>query len=262
MVISEIFPNSEQTLKMSLAGHDAIILIPARYASSRFPGKPLACILGKSMIQRVYENCSASGTPTVVVTDDPRIEQAVHSFGGNVWMVEDEVPTGSDRIYLALQRFGAHLPVKLIINVQGDEPLLSGTAIEELISFHRQSSFDIVTMVKKRTDWQGFQDPNRVKAIFSPASHRCCYFSRAPIPVHRGRSFSHWYLHIGVYSYRVQALQQMMDGAKGYYEQCEQLEQLRALELGLTIGAWETEDQLVGVDTPEDISLVAQILKR
>jgi 3-deoxy-manno-octulosonate cytidylyltransferase (CMP-KDO synthetase) len=239
-----------------------VILIPARYESSRFPGKPLSKILGISMIQRVYENVASSGYRTFVVTDDSRIDDHVKSFGGKVLRVDDRVETGSERIYLAYERFLKKENVDLVINVQGDEPLLKGTEVKKLIEFHLKSNFDLATMVKKRTypDPQ-FNNPNVVKAIFSEVKNQCLYFSRGSIPFDRDqKNIFDWYQHIGVYSYRTKVLEEFQKLPISYYESLEKLEQLRALENGYTIGAIPTSLNLVGVDTPEDISRVERLL--
>ncbi|MFZ4712091.1 MAG: 3-deoxy-manno-octulosonate cytidylyltransferase [Bacteriovoracaceae bacterium] len=240
----------------------AVILIPARFESSRFPGKPLSKILGISMIQRVYENVAQSGFPTYVVTDDSRIDDHVKSFAGNVLRVDDKVETGSERIYLAYERYLKKDNVDLVVNVQGDEPLLKGEEVKRLIQFHHKSSFDMATMVKKRTypDPQ-FHNPNVVKAIYSEVKGQCLYFSRGAIPFDRDqKNLFDWFQHIGVYSYRTSALEEFQKLPMSYYESLEKLEQLRALENGFTIGAVPTTLNLIGVDVPEDISRVERLL--
>jgi len=253
----------------SVAHSKVLLLIPARFASTRFPGKPLEKIGQKSIIQRVYENCqSIEGLSNIecnpwVVTDDSRIEKEVRSFSGNVLRVDDEVMTGSERVYLAFKR---HLeekgPWSLVVNVQGDEPLLKGTELKRVISFHLESEFDIVTMVKKieKDSDCSIEDVNKVKAIYSPYNGRCLYFSRAPVPSSTKDELPHWYLHIGVYSYRPQALHKFSTWPPSYYEKHERLEQLRALENGLSIGAVETNKQMFGIDTPEDLKKLEGVL--
>lgn len=238
---------------------NGLILIPARYASTRFPGKPLALLAGKSMIQRVYENCSSTGMECCVVTDDERIENHVRSFEGRVCRIDDDVPSGTERIQLAYKRYFSNKNFDLVINVQGDEPLLKAEIINKLAHFHRHSSFDVTTLVKKMPKLEGdFLDPNKVKVVFSEASGRCHYFSRSPVPFVRDekpgiRENSHWYLHIGVYSYHPHALNSFCLSAAGYYENLEKLEQLRGLDIGLSYGAVSMTDFLAGVDTPEDL---------
>jgi 3-deoxy-manno-octulosonate cytidylyltransferase (CMP-KDO synthetase) len=235
-----------------------VILIPARYASSRFPGKPLALINGQSMIERVYRNCLTSSFKTFVVTDNNEIEKHVKDFGGAVLRVDDDVPSGSERIALAYQRFLIQEQVELIINVQGDEPLLKGHALKELADFHLNSSFDLATLVRARlSSDEDFKNPNVVKAVWSSTNHQCFYFSRQSVPFDRdgSREFN-WYQHVGVYSYRPQALLDFVKLPLAGLEDLEKLEQLRALENGLTIGAVLTEQKLIGVDVPDDIKKV------
>ncbi len=244
---------------------DVLILIPARYASSRFPGKPLAKIHGVSMVERVVRNCEKSGFDCCVVTDSPEIEAHVKSFG-NVCRVDDDVSSGSERIALAYKRFYKDIgqQYKLIINVQGDEPLIKADLLQALAKFHQEHDYDIATVVKRIfiTDDNdgGLSDSNRVKVIWSEARGRCHYFSRAPIPFDRSKILKEWFLHIGVYSYKVESLFKFLDLEHTRYDQAEQLEQLRAIENDMSIGAIETTHQLVGVDCLEDIKKVEGVL--
>ncbi len=238
----------------------AIILIPARYDSSRFPGKPLALLKNKSMIQRVFENLSRGSEFVAVVTDDDRIETAVKEFGGNVVRVDDDVPSGSERIKLAYERYFSKDEYALIVNVQGDEPLLKYESVQSLIDFHLKSEFDIGTLVRKRsTDEDDFQNSNCVKAIYNPENGKCLSFSRASVPFQRNPQ-NEWFHHLGVYSYRPESLRRFCNFPQSYHEKVEGLEQLRALENGLTIGARAVSENLIGVDTPEDIKRVEELL--
>ncbi len=236
----------------------AAVLIPARYSSTRFPGKPLAPILGRPMIQRVYENAVRSGLPCYVVTDDGRIQHAVEGFGGRCLRVDDDVPSGSERIALAAAR---HLPgFELYINVQGDEPLLKGEMLAELAAFHRASGFDIATVVRPRSRAEAaWGDPNVVKTVMGKGG-RCLYFSRSPVPHDRDGQEPGWHQHVGVYSYRAQALARFVALPEGRLENLEKLEQLRALEDGMSIGALETRQELIGVDVPADVKKVEEAL--
>lgn len=239
-----------------------VILIPARFASSRFPGKPLAKISGKSMIERVFANCKASGFPTYVVTDHDGIEKHVKEFGGEVIRVDDDVPSGSERIALAYERFLAKENPELVINVQGDEPLLKGEVLKELAEFHLSSEFDITTLLRERSvKEEDFKNPNVVKAVYSPVSKQCLYFSRQSLPYDRdgGRDYN-WYQHIGVYSYRPKALAAFVKLPMARLEDLEKLEQLRALENQMTLGAILTNQKLIGVDVPDDIKKVEGVL--
>lgn len=235
-----------------------VILIPARFASSRFPGKPLALIAGKSMIQRVYENCHASGFETAVVTDHDGIEQHVKEFGGKVLRIDDDVPSGSERIALAYERFLKEKNPDLVINVQGDEPLLKGDVLKELAEFHMKSDYEITTLIRERSvKDEDFKNPNVVKAVWSSISNQCFYFSRQSLPYDRdgGREYP-WYQHIGVYSYRPKALTSFVKLPMSRLEDLEKLEQLRGLENGMRIGAVLTTQKLIGVDVPEDVKKV------
>lgn len=251
-----------------------LILIPARFASTRFPGKPLAQIAGKSMIQRVVEGCEEAVSlgasrdikiDVAVVTDDQRIEDHLKLIQRNVCRVDDDVPSGSERIHLAYERYFEKNDYALVINVQGDEPLIKGERLFELIEAHLKSSFEIMTIVRPRTGLVAdFLDPNKVKVVYVPTNKSCLYFSRASIPMKRDDPtdpLTTWYQHIGVYSYRPRALKDFCQRPLGGLENLEKLEQLRALEMGMQIGAIESEDQLLGVDVPEDIKAVEGVLK-
>lgn len=236
-----------------------LVLIPARYNSSRFPGKPLAKIKDKPMIQYVYENCKEAGIDSFVVTDDERIEKAVKEFGGNVVRVDDEVETGSERIALAYERFFKNYDY--IINVQGDEPLLISSEIERIKKFHLNNDFDITTAVKKRRNIEeDFTNKNIVKCVFSEVSNQCLYFSRESIPYGREQKVIDWYQHIGIYSYKAKSLKKFVKLPISTLEATEKLEQLRALENGMTIGAMLTDLNLIGVDDPQDILKIEGVL--
>ncbi len=244
-----------------------LILIPARYQSSRFPGKPLAKILGKTMIEWVYQQCRENWnfqgptTPEIqvyVVTDDQRIEDEVTAFGGQVLRVDDDVISGTERIALAFNRYFSHQNIDSIINVQGDEPLLSGRLLQALDEYASSHNCDIATMVRPRIDEEGFLDPNQVKVAFSSNSGQCHYFSRSSIPHVRNpeEKTRPWFHHIGVYLYSPESLEKFKNAPASFLEEQEKLEQLRALDLGMKIGAITIEDELIGVDTPEDIKKV------
>ena len=239
---------------------NALVLIPARHASSRFPGKPLVPLLGKPMIQRVWENV-AHFFDAAVVTDDDRIEQAVNDFGGTAVRVDDDVESGTLRIALAYERFFADKDYDFIINVQGDEPLLGGADLERLVQFHRDSAFDVATLLKKETDQAEFKNPNRVKAVFTQKTGECHYFSRSPVPFDRDDTQSPWWLHVGVYSYTPESLQKVCALPTSPLEHLEKLEQLKVIENGMRIGAVETKSILLGVDVPADVAKVEERLR-
>ncbi|MCT4641868.1 MAG: 3-deoxy-manno-octulosonate cytidylyltransferase [Bacteriovoracaceae bacterium] len=234
-----------------------LILIPARYQSSRFPGKPLAKIGDNPMIKYVCDNCERTGFDYAVVTDDDKIEAYLKSVNANVVRVDDDVTTGSERIALAYQRFFQDKNYSYIINVQGDEPLLKGELISEIGQFHEKNNHDIITAVKRRSsDEEDFQNPNVVKCLFVESSGNCQYFSRSSIPYSREDISHDWFQHVGVYSYKVESLLAFNKARISKYEDLEKLEQLRALEMGMTIGAVETDLELIGVDRPEDIDKI------
>lgn len=231
-----------------------LILIPARFGSSRFPGKPLAKINNIPMIQYVVKNCKETGFDYAVVTDNDDIEAFVKSINGNVVRVDDDVTTGSERIALAFNRFFKNDDYEYIINVQGDEPLLVPQEIKTIGLAHQNTDFDIFTAVKKRRSTESeFKNPNVVKCIYSEITKQCLYFSRESIPFNRDGKDHDWFQHIGIYSYKVKALNNFVKLKESTFELGEKLEQLRALENGLTLGAELTEVNLIGVDTPQDI---------
>ena len=241
---------------------DFLILVPARYESSRFPGKPLAKILDKPMIQYVIENCVEAGIDYAVVTDNQKIEDFVQEISGRVVRVDDQVETGSERIALAYQRYFKDKNYKFIINVQGDEPLLDAEILKSIVKEHQAHPYDIFTAVKKRSSTNPeFLNPNVVKCVFSESSRKAHYFSRSSIPYARGGEKIDWYQHIGIYSYQVEALEKFVSLEMGKLEKIEKLEQLRALDAGMSFGVIEIEKELIGVDTPEDIKKVEGVLK-
>ncbi len=237
----------------------AVILIPARYESSRFPGKPLTLIQDQPMIQMVYRNLIESGLDVAVVTDNDEIQASVESINGTVYRVDDDVPSGSERIGLALARFLEN-KYQYVVNVQGDEPLLSGHEVKNLLEFHQKNDqYSITTLVKRRSGSE-ISNPDIVK-VAKTESGQCFYFSRASIPFDRDKKGEDWFQHIGVYCYQAEALKKFLDYAPSKLELTEKLEQLRALENGMLIGGLETSSELIGVDRPEDIEKVETFLK-
>lgn len=247
-----------------------LILIPARFGSTRFPGKPLTLLNRKPMIEWVVTHMGQNQdldfevTPCVV-TDDDRIENHVKSIGANVVRVDDDVISGTLRIELAYDRFFAKDNYDLVINVQGDEPLLKIEHVLKLANYHlNQSQIDIGTMVKRRLGFNAdFRDPNKVKALFCEGNGQCLYFSRQAIPYSRDLpedAFGIWFLHIGVYSFLPKALKKFSQLPLGRYEDLEKLEQLKAMEFGMRIGAIEMNDDLMGVDHPHDVQKVEEVL--
>lgn len=244
-----------------------LVLIPARYGSTRFPGKPLTLLNDRPMIVHVLENVKAGliglDSKVVVVTDDDRIHAAISPELGEVARINDNVSTGTERILLAYERYYAHEQWDLIVNVQGDEPLLSGEILKSVVEFHLKSSFDVATLLRHMPKRDSeFLDPNRVKAAYVATTGACLYFSRASIPFDReGSAELDWHLHIGLYSFRPQVLRAFGKLPEGKLESLEKLEQLRLLENGYTIGASVTNAVLGGVDSPSDVAWIEGVLR-
>jgi len=241
---------------------DIIGIIPARYASSRFPGKPLADIAGKSMIQRVYERCllSNSLSSVVVATDDERIMDHVRSFGGNVILTSSSHSSGTDRCAEA----AGHFPdADIVINIQGDEPFIQPEQIDLLAGCFKSEDTEIATLVKKIDSYEELVNRNTPKVVIDKAG-KALYFSRNTIPFQRDIPENKWlenqtyYKHIGIYGFRVKTLQQLTRLPVSSLEKAEALEQLRWLENGYSIQTAETRYPSYGIDSPEDI---VQVLK-
>jgi 3-deoxy-manno-octulosonate cytidylyltransferase (CMP-KDO synthetase) len=235
-------------------------LIPARYGSTRFPGKPLADIGGKTMIQRVYEQAQKELEDVYVATDDERIEKAVLEFGGKVVMTSVDHQSGTDRCAEALQKV-SQLEGKsfhAVINIQGDEPFISPAQIKLVADCFTNPETELATLIKPVTSSEDLFNPNKPKVVISQ-DKKALYFSRSPIPYLRGESEENWvkkhtyYNHIGLYGYRADVLQAITKLAIGTLEACESLEQLRWLENGYSIRVEETTEESHGIDTPEDL---------
>ncbi len=232
-------------------GRKTLAVIPARYGSMRFPGKVLAPLGGKPIVQWVWERaCASKAGAVVVATDDERVMAAVESFGGKAVMTSPKHPSGSDRIWEAAKGGDADI----IINVQGDEPLMPPEVIDGLIdAMHSSPAPDIATVVVPCPRAEIKDNPNIVKALVG-ADGFALYFSRAMIPYLReGGSEAPTYRHWGIYAYRRAALAKFVSLPESPLERCEKLEQLRALENGMRIKAVVTSYQSIGVDTPEDL---------
>jgi 3-deoxy-manno-octulosonate cytidylyltransferase (CMP-KDO synthetase) len=237
-------------------------IIPARFASTRFPGKPLVDIGGKSMIQRVYEQVSKVLADVYVATDDQRIFDAVLAFGGRAIMTSDQHKSGTDRCYEAYSKLSGNFDV--VINVQGDEPFIQPEQIETLKDCFKSAETEIATLAKRFTEKDGFEalnSPNSPKLVVNK-SDEAMYFSRSIIPFRRGAETADWislntYLkHVGVYAYRADILQQITQLEQSPLEISESLEQLRWLENGFRIKVGYTDVETVGIDTPEDLEKV------
>lgn len=237
---------------------NVLCVIPARYASSRLPGKPLADIAGKPMIQWVYEQAKQAIRPqeTIIATDSQLVFEAVKSFGGLVMMTSTEHQSGTDR----LAEVAAHYPeVDIIVNVQGDEPLIPAAIIDLLVAaFDTDEDIAMATLkcIMPETE---YSNPAAVKVV-TDIRDNALYFSRAQIPYLRNQMGINIYKHIGVYAYRRDFLMQFANLPASQLEQTESLEQLRALENGYKIKVLPVDYRGVGVDTPEDLEAVRKIL--
>lgn len=235
----------------------AIGVIPARYGSSRFPGKPLQLILGKPMIQWVYEAAIKSECidEVIVATDDERILKCVEAFHGNVVMT-GECSCGTERVYEAVK----DIPCDIVVNIQGDEPLIISQIIDKLIQEFFDEKIVMATLKRKIIDEDEVGNCNVVKVI-TDLNSDAIYFSRSIVPFHRNKEVNHKvYAHIGIYAYTKEFLEQYVSMKTTYLESVEQLEQLRVIENGYKIRVIETEYKGIGVDVPEDIAKIERCL--
>ena len=245
-------------------------IIPARYASTRFPGKPLADMLGKPMIQRVYEQVQQTVDAIYVATDDLRIEAAVKAFGGNVVMTSEDHRSGTDRCFEAFCKIGGGYDV--VINIQGDEPFIQPAQIESLKNcFLTNTETQIATLVKPFGPTCDFEkellNPNSPKVVLNQNSE-ALYFSRSVIPYIRGQVYSQWplshpfYKHIGLYAYKADILSEIVKLPQSPLELAESLEQLRWLENGYKIKVETTPFETIGIDTPEDLQKAIKLTQK
>lgn len=244
-----------------------IAIIPARYASTRFPGKPLADMNGKPMIQRVYEQVAKAVEEVWVATDDTRIYDTVFSFGGKAVMTSPHHPSGTDRIEEAYKNIGKKYDV--VINVQGDEPFIQPQQIENLKLCFDSKDVQLATLVKPFDKSGGFEalfNPNSPKVVIDKDGY-AIYFSRSIIPYIRDAHHSQWlekhtfYRHIGMYGYRSDVLSQITKLPPTTLEKAESLEQLRWIENGYRIRVGYTDTETIGIDTPEDMEKAIAYLK-
>ena len=234
-------------------------IIPARMGSTRFPGKVLANLGGKPIVQWVWERTKASKADEVIVaSDSEEVIRAVQAFGGNAQMTSPNHPSGSDRIW----EVASKLDCDIIINVQGDEPFMEPTVIDQLIDVMQENlAPDMATVVVPSTREQIANNPNSPKVVVS-ADNTALYFSRSPIPFLReGGTDMPLYKHWGIYAYSRAALSKFVSLPESPLEKCEKLEQLRALENGMKIKVIKTDFQSIGIDTPEDLIQAEQHLK-
>ena len=238
-------------------------IIPARYASTRFPGKPLAVLGGKTVIQRVYEQVSSVLSEVYVATDDQRIYDCVEGFGGKAVMTREDHKSGTDRIEEAVEKIGTDADV--IINVQGDEPFIQPSQVETLMHLFDAPETQIGTLGKLFESMEAVENPNSPKIITDNRGF-ALYFSRSVIPYIRGIERNDWFgqypflKHLGIYAYRREVLAEVTRLPQSSLEKAESLEQLRWLQNGYRIRVGLTDVETIGIDTPEDLQRAEQFL--
>lgn len=239
-------------------------IIPARYASTRFPGKPLALLGGKPVIQHVYEKVAAVLEAAYVATDDERIYDAVKSFGGQVVMTRTDHKSGTDRIEEAIEKIGGEWDV--VVNVQGDEPFVAKSQLDTICHCFDDPTTQIATLGKPFESMEAVQNPNSPKIVVDNMGF-AMYFSRSIIPYVRGKEKSSWLTHypflkhLGIYAYRKDVLRQVTQLPQSSLEIAESLEQLRWLQNGFKIKVGTTDVETVGIDTPQDLERAEEFLK-
>lgn len=246
-----------------------LILIPARYASTRFPGKPLAKIAGKEMILRVCGQVAATGYDLAVATDDSRIYNTVNAAGYRAVMTRADHPSGTDRLAEAYAKIGGNYDV--VVNVQGDEPFIRPEQINDIVEiFTQHPDTRLATLARpypQDRSYEGLEDPNMVKLIMGDDG-RALYFSRSVIPYLRGVDKKDWparhqyYSHIGIYAYTPSALAEIVRIPRGSLEIAESLEQLRWLQHGYEVRVAVSDFPTIGIDTPEDLTAAEAFLKQ
>ena len=242
-------------------------IIPARYASSRFPGKPLADIGGMTMIERVYRRASMALDEVAVATDDRRIADTVEAFGGRAIMTSPDHRSGTDRCYEAYCLSGSDADT--VINIQGDEPFIAPSQIEALKGCFAMPGTEIATLVRRfdpAHGWDALFDPNTPKVVLDSDMH-ALYFSRSIIPYVRNHPWQEWidsatfHTHVGLYGYRAATLARLVELPQSPLELVESLEQLRWLQAGYRIQAALTDEPTIGIDTPADLAAAIEYLK-
>lgn len=239
-------------------------IIPARYASTRFPGKPLALLGGKPVIQHVYEKVAAVLEAAYVATDDERIYDVVKSFGGQVVMTRTDHKSGTDRIEEAIEKIGGDWDV--VVNVQGDEPFVAKSQLDTICHCFDDPTTQIATLGKPFESMEAVQNPNSPKIVVDNMGF-AMYFSRSVIPYVRGKEKSSWLTHypflkhLGIYAYRKDVLRQVTQLPQSSLEIAESLEQLRWLQNGFKIKVGTTDVETVGIDTPQDLERAEEFLR-
>lgn len=239
-------------------------IIPARYASTRFPGKPLALLGGKPVIQHVYEKVAAVLEAAYVATDDERIYDVVKSFSGQVVMTRTDHKSGTDRIEEAIEKIEGEWDV--VVNVQGDEPFVAKSQLDTICHCFDDPTTQIATLGKPFESMEAVQNPNSPKIVVDNMGF-AMYFSRSVIPYVRGKEKSSWLTHypflkhLGIYAYRKDVLRQITQLPQSSLEIAESLEQLRWLQNGFKIKVGTTDVETVGIDTPQDLERAEEFLK-
>lgn len=244
----------------------SIGIIPARYGSTRFEGKPLVDLCAKTMIRRVWEGANESKllNRIIIATDDERIADECRKMGADFVLSQKRFVSGTDRIADAYVNLGEKFDI--VVNIQGDEPLLHGNIIDDLVCALENSSADVATPVKKISAISELENPTIVKVVMN-SNGMALYFSRSPIPHIRGDFLENWlekqefWKHIGLYAYKTSALSRFVNLPPSPLEIAEQLEQLRLLEDGAVYQCVKTEQNLIAIDTPEDAEKVRSILE-
>ena len=242
-------------------------VIPARYGAQRFPGKPLALIAGKSLVQRVYEQAAKAKRldKVVVATEDTRILEAVEKFGGDAMLTSPECATGTDRVAEVARQYDC----ELVLNIQGDEPLMRPEMIDQLVEGMQSDAGCVMGTLARKINpapsrvnaADQLTNPNVVKVVIGKTGN-ALYFSRSQIPfVRDGSGATAFYKHLGIYAYRREFLMKFVALPASELEKAEKLEQLRTLENGHAIRVWITPHDSIGVDRPEDVQLVEEILR-
>lgn len=241
-------------------------IIPSRYGSSRFPGKPLIDLMGKSMIQRVYEQAKkcVDFTDVIVATDDQRIFDHVQSFGGLVMMTSADHGSGTERCGEIIEQYKDY---DIVVNIQGDEPLIRPEQLTDLIAAFKDSVVEIGTIVKPMSNEADIRNPNRIKVVLDKEKNGI-YFSRSPIPHIANTPHADWldkttfYKHIGIYAWRTKTLKELLNLEATSLEKLESLEQLRWIFNGYSIRTVETQIETPNIDVPEDVEAVLELLRK
>jgi 3-deoxy-manno-octulosonate cytidylyltransferase (CMP-KDO synthetase) len=234
-------------------------VIPARYGAQRFPGKPLAMIAGKPLVQRVYEQAAKAQSldKLIVATEDTRVLEAVEAFGGDAMLTSPQCATGTDRV----AEVARAIDCELVLNIQGDEPLMRPEMIDQLVAGMLEEPDCVMgTLARKINAPEQIANPNVVKVVIARTGN-ALYFSRSAIPfVRDAGGEATFYKHLGIYAYRREFLLKFVELPASELEKAEKLEQLRALENGYPIRVWITPHDSIGVDRPEDVELIEKVL--